>query len=347
MMKTKQILILTGVVFSFFYTALVSAEESIKYPVTLQQIEVKDMGEWIKAYGQVGFDTASIQNINLPYSGQVVRLPVMAGEKVKQGQLLAEISADPTVAAAYQKALAGVTFSKSEVSRIQQMLVDHLATQSQLSAAKQQLSDNESQLTQLKKQGYGKSFHVVKALYDSVVSSVNVQMGQRIAAGTTLMQLGLPSQLKVTLGIEPEDLSHIQVGNKVVLRGNTGVTLHTKVNRVLHAVNPQTRLVDVLLQLRGEQASSLIPGMIVSAEVHGQQYANAYVVPKEAIIQLDGGPMVMHAENGVAKGIPVQIQMEQDNLTVITGELNRDMMVVVQGAAELHSGDELQVVAQP
>ncbi len=345
-LRVMGLLLSSSLLIPFSFTADAD-ETTMVYPVSVQKIEVKDVHEWLHVYGRVGFDDVFVQNINVAYSGQVIRLPLLAGEAVKKGQILAEIAVDPAVAAAYQKALAGVNFAKSEVQRIKTMLNTHLATQSQWASAQKVLSNNQSQLHQLKEKGFGRSIHLVRATFDAVVVSVAVQVGQRIAAGISLMQLGHPKQLKIILGVEPEDMPYIQKGHRVLLYTNLNTIIHAKVNQVLHTVNPTTRLVDVLVRLHGEQRAQLLPGMTVAAELAARHFSQAFWVPDAALVQHEGINRLIQANKGKAHVIDVQVLLEQDGYAVVKGALNPQMLIVLQGVAELHDGDSIKVVAQP
>jgi len=341
----------TALLFIWFlsaaYPSIVSAGEASDsiYSVRATQVIEKDVHEQLHVYGRVGFDDASLQNINLPYSGQVIRLPLLAGEPVRKGQTIAEIAVDASVASAYQQALAAVRYAETQVARIKRMLADHLATKSQMAVANKTLNTARTQLHQLRKQGFGKSIHVIRADFDAVVASVSVQAGQRLAAGITLMQLGHPDRLKVILGVEPADINQIKSGNPVLLQSalSTDVQIHAVVDRVLHAVNPQTRLVDVLVRLTGEQARSFLPGMIVSADISGRSMPHALLVPQRALVQQAGKSVIMRVHQGMISSVPVRVLLETDGQVVLTGELSAGQMVVVEGAAELHNGDRVTI----
>jgi len=335
----------------FIGTAHISIAGSVDerdaiYSVRATQVIEKDVHERLHVYGRVGFDDASLQNINLPYSGQIIRLPMLAGEPVRKGQTIAEIAVDPSVASAYQQALTGVRYAETEVARIKRMLADHLATKSQLAVANKALNTARTQLHQLRKQGFGKSIHVVHANFDAVVASVSVQAGQRMTAGTTLMQLGHPDRLKVILGVEPADINQVKSGNAVLLHSalSPDVHIHAVVDRVLHAVNPQTRLVDVLVRLSGEPAKMFLPGMIVSADISGRSIPHALLVPQRALVQRVGKSVIMRVHQGMISSVPVQVLLEIDGQLVLSGDLSAGQMVVVEGASELHDGDRVAIM---
>ena len=314
------------------------------YSVRATQIIEKDVHEQLHVYGRVGFDDASLQNINLPYSGQVIRLPLLAGEPVRKGQTIAEIAVDPSVASAYQQALTAVRYTETEVIRIKRMLTDHLATKSQLAVANKALNTANTQLHQLREQGFGKSIHVIRANFDAVVASVSVQAGQRIAAGTTMMQLGHPDRLKIILGVEPADINQVKSGNEVLLHSalSPSVNIHAVVDRVLHAVNPQTRLVDVLVRLSGVQAKAFLPGMIISADISGKFIPHALLVPQSALVQREGKSIIMLVYQGTVTSVSVRVLLETEGQVVLAGELSSGQVVVVEGAPELHDGDRVE-----
>jgi len=339
-------LIFTGLMFTTCLPLALATEDSpASYAISVGKITQKDVHEWLHVYGRVGFDDAAVKNINLAYSGQVIRLPLLAGELVKKGQVLAEIAVDPAVASAYQQALAGVSFAASEVARTKKMLMGQLATKFQLAAAQKRLTDARSQLRQLRQRGFGKSIHVIRAGFDAVVASVSVQAGQRMVSGTTLMRLGHPDRLKVILGVEPEDIRQIKAGNTVLLHTASApaTIIHASVDRVLHAVNPQTRLVDVLVRLVGDQAKPFLPGMTVSAELTGRYLAHALLVPRSALVQQNGKTVLMRVNKGVAYSVPVDVVLEQDDNAVISGDIAKGQVIVTEGVAELHDGDAVRM----
>jgi RND family efflux transporter MFP subunit len=333
--------------FTMAFSPVASADEGAAvYQVRVSPVVEKDVHEQLHVYGQVGFDDATLENINLPYSGQVIRLPLLAGEPVRKGETIAEIAVDPSVASAYQQALSSVHYAESEVNRIKKMLADHLATKSQLAVANKALSTARTQLNQLRKQGFGRSIHQIRAASDAVVASVSVQAGQRITAGTTLMQLGHPDRLKVILGVEPADINQIKTGNTVLLQSalSPDRKVHAKVDRVLHAVNPQTRLVDVLVRLSGEQTKPFLPGTIVAADISGRSIPHTLTVASSALVQRGEAVVVMRVHEGMISAVPVRVLLDSGDLVVVSGALTAGQMVVSSGASELHDGDRVNIL---
>jgi len=324
----------------------VAAEESMVHPVITGTVTRKDVNESLHVYGRVSFDEGWMKNISLAYGGQIVRLPVLAGEWVGKERTLAEIAVDPAAASSYQKAVSAAAFAQTELMRTRKLLADQLATKSQLAAAEKAFTDSRAQLRQLREKGLGKSLHVIRAPFDAVVASVSVQAGQRIVAGTTLMQLGRSQHLKVILGVEPEDVRWIAASNPVIIypAWASGFRIAASVDKVLHAVNPQTRLVDVLVRLSGAQAEPFLPGMTVSADISGRLFPRALMVSRQSVMYGENqSAYVMRVEKGRSVRVPVRVLLEQDGYVVLDGDLKQGESIVTVGVAELSDGDSVKV----
>jgi len=326
------------------------ATETVVHRVQTAVVAAQDVDETLHIYGKVSFDDAWTQNISLAYAGQIARLPVLAGEPVKKEQLLAEIVVDPAAAASYQQMASSVRFAKSALERTRSLFSRQLATRSQLAKAEKTLADSQSSLQQLRQQGLGKSVREIRAPFDAIVAMVPVQAGQRVSAGMTLMQLGHPDRLKVLLGVEAEDIRWIRAGNAIEIHPvmNPDLRVRARVDKVLHAINPQTRLADVLVRLSGDQTMPFLPGMTVSADISARQFPQALVIPRSAVMYGDNNmAYVMRIAHDIAEQVSVQVVLEKDGHAVVQGKLLAGQVIASTGVAELSDGDAIsQVLAQ-
>ena len=331
-------------------TASAIATESVVHRVQTAVVAEQNVDETLHIYGKVSFDDAWTQNISLAYAGQIARLPVLAGEPVKKDQLLAEIVVDPAAAASYQQMSSTVRFAKAALERTRSLFSRQLATRSQLANAEKTLADSQSSLQQLRQQGLGESVREIRAPFDAIVAMVPVQAGQRVLAGMTLMQLGHPDRLKVLLGVEAEDIRWITADNAIEIHPamNPDLRVTAIVDKVLHAVNPQTRLADVLVRLSGDQTMPFLPGMTVSAYISARLFPQALVIPRSAVMYGDNNAAyVMRIAHDMAEQISIQVVLEKDGHAVVQGELRAGQVIASTGVAELSDGDAIsQVPAQ-
>jgi membrane fusion protein (multidrug efflux system) len=96
-----------------------------------------------------------------------------------------------------------------------------------------------------------------------------------------------------------------------------------------------------------QQDSRLLPGMFAQAQVVAAQKPDALLVPKEAIVQQAGNPIVFVAQDGKASARQVQTGMSDDKSVEILSGIAPGEQVVVVGQTGLRDGAPIQVVDAP
>ncbi|HUW28233.1 MAG TPA: efflux RND transporter periplasmic adaptor subunit [Sulfuriferula sp.] len=306
--------------------------------VAVQTVALKQqmMTDTISGYGVVSPDTRSLQNISLPRAGQVLSLLVNVGQVVKKGAPLLEFGTGTEAALSYRQASVAVRFAASEVARIEQLVSEQLATQSQLAAAKKSLADARAALQAQQKMGNGRSLERVAAPFDGVVASISAAQGDRLAAGAPVLQLARAGGQRVVLGVEPEDVTRVRPGMAVSVASvfNDARRVMGRVTQVFGMVNPQTQFVDVLVEVPN---GGLIAGTRVRANIQlGQQ--SAWVVPRSAVLRDAQGAYLFQVQAGKARRVKVHTGLEQGGMVAVSGDFNPGQPVVSLGNYELQDG---------
>ena len=306
--------------------------------VAVQTVALKQqvMADNVFGYGVVSPDTHSLQNINLPRPGQIVALLVSAGQVVKKGAPLLEFGTGTDAALSYQQALLATTFAQSEVARIEQLVSQQLATQSQLAAAKKTLADAQASLRAQTKLGSGRALERVIAPFDGVVVAVQAAQGDRLIAGAPVLQLARAGGQRVLLGVEPDEVNKVRAGMPVSVASvfNVDHKVVGRVAQVFGMINPQTQFVDVLVQV---PSGGLLPGTRVRAEIQVSQQ-KAWVVPRSAVLRDAQGAYIFQVHQGKARRINVQPGLEQGGLVAVRGAFTANEPVVSLGNYELQDG---------
>ncbi|HEY8857473.1 MAG TPA: efflux RND transporter periplasmic adaptor subunit [Rugosibacter sp.] len=306
--------------------------------VAVQTVALKQqmMSDTVSGYGVVSPDTHSLQNINLPRAGQVVSLLVSAGQVVKKGAPLLEFATGTDAALSYQQAVAAVRFAASELTRIEQLVSQQLATQSQLAAAKKSLADAQAALQAQTKIGSDRALERVIAPFDGVVVAVQAAQGDRLMAGAPVLQLARARGQRVLLGVEPDEVNKVRAGMPVSVASvfNAEHRVMGRVAQVFGMINPQTQFVDVLVQV---PSGGLLPGTRVRAEIQVSQQ-NAWVVPRSAVLRDAQGSYIFQVHQGKARRINVQPGLEQSGLVAVRGAFTANEPVVNLGNYELQDG---------
>lgn len=290
----------------------------------------------LKAYGVIDMDTRHSMNISFAHAGAISRLMVTAGQAIKRGTPLLEFSTDPAESFAYGQAATAVDYAREALARTETLAKQRLATQAQVAASRKALADAEASLDILRRQGKGASTEHAVAPFDGIVTRLDVKPGDRVPSGASLLQLARTASLIADLGVEPEEIALISIGMTVHIRPvfDREKKAVGKVMAVNGIINPQTRLVNVLVRIAKDQTDHFIPGMQILGEIilGSRQY---WVVPRSAVLRDDKGAYIFQIDQGRVGRVDVTTEEETDHVVAISGDFNPNLQVVVQGNYEL------------
>jgi RND family efflux transporter MFP subunit len=293
--------------------------------------------------------------INPQVDGNLVKLYVHSGDRVKAGQVLMEIDPakqEATVSssrATEQQKLAVYQYNQIEVERQRKLFEQGVTSRDAFDQAEQAYKNSEADyqssqattLSQRKQLGY----YRIAAPFDGIVGDVPVHLGDYVSATTMLTTVDENRDLEAYIYIPTERVSQIRKGLPVVILDNQGNLLeHTAID----FISPQ---VDDQLQ-----------GILAKAPVHAdlgklrnlQQIkarvvwttSSIPVVPVLAVTRLGGQTFVYVATNQggkfFAKQRPIQIgDTVGNNYAVLSGLQNGDK-VIVSGLQFLMDGAPVQ-----
>ncbi|HEY3584535.1 MAG TPA: efflux RND transporter periplasmic adaptor subunit, partial [Casimicrobiaceae bacterium] len=192
---------------------------------------------YVEAYGTLTGDTRRARMLTLPQAGQVIEAEVTPGRRVRKGQPLLRIATDPNAVSAYRQAVNTVNQARAELIRTQRLHDEKLATNSQLDAARKALADAQAALQAQAGLGGAHAITTLDAPADGVVTAIDVQLGERFAAGAKLVEFTPQSALAALLGVQPEQASRVRADMPVLLDAVYGSSvLHGTVVSVADAV---------------------------------------------------------------------------------------------------------------
>lgn len=289
-------------------------------------------------YGRVEADMRRTVNIGFPRSGEVARLLVSDGQVVAKGTPLLRFHTAPAASLAYEQAVSAVGYARAELKRTERLLAQHLATAAQLAAARKALSDARAALQAQRRLGTGRASQQVTAPFAGTVTRLQVQQGDLVQAGATVLQLTPEGALQADLGVEPEEAHRVKVGMPVRITSvfDASRQVEGRVFAVHGVINPKTRLVDVLVSLRG-QSVTFLPGMQVRGAIVLKR-ESAWAVPRPAVLRDAKGAFIFQVDNGHARRVAVQTGIVSGELIGVRGSFDPQLPVVVLGNYELRDG---------
>jgi RND family efflux transporter MFP subunit len=291
----------------------------------------------LTVFGEV--QPGRLVGISFARPGQVVRVNVIPGQKVRQGTELATLASDPGTELNFVQASNALGYAQRELERMQGLLSLQLATKSQVDSARKAVQDAQASLAAQKKLGAGTGTASVTAPFDGVVIAVSVAQGDRVQPGAPILQLGVTDSLRIQLGVEPGKSRLIHAGMPVRLAAvqNPKQELRAMVADIQDVVDPKSQLVNVVAMLSANFAKELVPGMRVQGTIElGQQ--ELWAVPRQAVLSDEQGSYVFQVDHGKARRVSVSKTLESGNVVGIDGKIDPALPLVIVGNYELQDG---------
>ena len=303
--------------------------------------------------------TESTLSFRVP--GTVQRLPVAVGDRVRSGQLIAELDdvdfelRVSEAEAALRQAEAQATNSQADLRRVRGLFENDNAsrddldagvavaasTQAQVEAASKRLELAERQV----------SYTHLAAPVAGAIAEVRTEVNENVAAGQAVVVLTSGVQPEVEVSVPESLITQIAEGSEVSVRFDAlaGQAVAGIVTEVAVTASGLATTFPVSVQLRGE-AQDVRPGMAadVTFEFAGAAAGDRFVVPAEAVGEDRQGRFVFVAEpagddRALVRRRSVEVGAFAPNgLEVLQGLLDGDL-VVTAGVNQIDDGCEVRL----
>lgn len=290
-------------------------------------------------------------------AGKLVQRAVEPGQRVKAGQLLAQLdSRDYLLAAEAAKAqvTAAATnrnLSVAEYKRFSELKDQNFISGAELDrreatvkAAEAQLEQAQAQLSSQRNQtGYTKLTSDVAG----VVVGVEAEAGQVVAAGQAIVRIAKDGPRDVVFSVPEDRVSLVTLGSRVEVRPWSGVgSLKGVVREVAASADPATRTFQIKVAMEGKEAAeALALGSTVNVIPQALSLAGVEIIKlptsalkrdgkSTAVWVVDGASMTVKSQN-------VEVVSAEGNEVVIASGVSPGMLVVAAGVHVLQAGQKV------
>lgn len=253
-------------------------------------------------------------------AGFVRTIHVDRGDRVKEGQLLAEIEV-PELLAERAKRLAEVKVAETDAQRLEagRRKSPDLVTPAQLDAANGRLDVARAEL---EKNETLLRFANLTAPFAGVITARHVDRGAFVPAGaaggaSAVVTLADTSVLRTQVPVPEAEAVFVRPGQPV------RVTVVGLTNLFTTTITRHTGLVDDTLRSLPIEADlpnlddQLRPGMFVSASLGLERHTGALLVPTEAVASERNAQFVFRVDNGVCRKTAVKLGFQDGPATEI------------------------------
>lgn len=290
-------------------------------------------------------------------SGKIAARRVDVGAKVKNGDVIATLEAADfelaanSASAAVASASADSSLAKAELERHQELLAKKYISQALYDArlnawraAQARLTQAQSQLAVARNQA---GYTELRAGADGVITAIDVEAGQVVAAGAPVATLAHDGDREVLINVPENRVAGFRAGMPVrsEIWAQANARYDGEVREIAPAADPQTRTYDVRVTLHAG-GNDVQLGMTARVYLAAGDAPQAVLIPLSALAEKNDKPAVWIVDGRTRRVrlAPVEIgAYREEGVTVLTG-LDAGEWVIAAGVHKLAEGQEIRPV---
>ena len=348
------------------YAELQSVSPSM---VKIDQVRQIDIQPIAKVTGKL--EPARKASLHFQVSGQINERFVEAGQKVKaKTQMLSVNSGDFVDAVEESRALLEIKrntikrdlrllelikqereLQEEEVKRLKQLDQNSLTSKSNYDQALQslyrqqaeetrlnhsvKLSRSELKVEQARLNKARRNMERTKLVspFDGVINSVHVEVGDYVSPGQTALEIIQLDELDLNLEISGTTASKLRLGQKIGIQTEKD---NRKGEVIALALDPNSETNTHTLKVR-LASNGLFSGQLAIANLPGQLYENAYVIPISSILYEDNQSYIFEVVGNNVIKKEIRLIERYNNLQIIEG-LESGVKIVSKDVSSLTDG---------
>jgi len=303
-------------------------------------------------------------NVKSALAGEVIKLFVEEGDKVKLGQKLVLIQPQPEEAQKVAQTKASIKSKKldledaqRDLKRKETLYEKGFIAEQDVEDARKQYENSQIQLRLAKRQLWvvlggeenvdvegldleGIENITLKSSMEGMVTSVNVEEGEMITSGTQalggggtgIMTVADLNEMIVKANINEVDVGKLKKAQKVLIGFDAikGKVYHGEVKRISPSGIEEQNLVIYPVEVEILDSDDRIrPGMTADLDIIVGEAENVICVPKHAVINREGKAMVLIRERGKFIPKPVVTGLDDDvKIEVKSGLSESDTLMI-------------------
>jgi RND family efflux transporter MFP subunit len=287
-------------------------------------------------YGPGTVEPVVMLPIGPKVTGRLAKLAVDDGDKVRQGQVLAELD-NRELAASVTEWEARVRFGDAQFRRASELFRSHTGSEVAFDQARNELETARAALDRAKRQ---LAEMTLVAPADGVIIRRDGEIGQLMQPGNTIFWMLCCDSLRITAEIDEEDIDQVKPGQKVVIRADAfpNRVFEGTVSEITPKGDPVARSFRVRIRLPAD--APLMIGMTADCNIILAERQDALLVPATAVV--DG--QVWLVQDGALVRRKVTAGVSGDRMVEVKAGLTGDDLVVTRPDSGLRNGRAVRIV---
>jgi membrane fusion protein, multidrug efflux system len=281
--------------------------------------------------------------ISSEVSGIADKIYFTEGATVREGQVLVHIN-DIELRAQAIGAKTRQDLAAENERRAKLLLEKEAISQEEYDIASADFKTAQAQ-TQLINAQIGKAS--IRAPFSGIIGLRNISPGTYVTPTTLITTLVNSSRVKITFSVPEKYAAQVKNNSKIkfTVAGN-----EKEYTATVYALEPSVEVTTRTLRVRAiadNVSGNLIPGTFANVKLQLSKAQDAYLIPSEAVVPVQGGKKVFITQNGKAKEVMVQTGTRTDASLQILDGLSPGDTVLTTGVMMLKNEAPVKVTVTP
>jgi len=306
--------------------------------VALTELKTENFRHYVDLQGRVEADKSVLATSRIP--GTLTRILVDNGDKVRKGQLIAELG-DAVMMKSRAELEGQLAVATDLFERQKSLWEQNIGSEVQFIQAKNNKESLERSIATL---NANLELTKIYAPTTGTVDQVILKEGQAISPGIGLCTVINLDKLKIKGDVTESYASKIKEGDPVrVLFPDTGEEITTKVSYVSKTINQVNRTFTVECALPGK--GSYLANQIAVMKIVDYENPGAITIPVNLVQRGEDGPFVLIARPGdqpnsaIAQKVPVDLGQNYNGYVEILNGLSAGDKVISTGFQDVNDGE--------
>ena len=323
--------------------------------VNVVRVSSQDSSGQIAYSGEVKprYETA----LGFRVGGKIVERLADVGDTVQAGDVLARLDPEDqklnsqAVRSRLAAADAAYKQAKADLERYtdlyQQKFISRAEFdrhQTDFNVAKAELAQVRAELAVVENQA---DYTRLRADHPGVVTAIEAETGQVVAAGQTVMKVARTAEKEVAISIPENKLGELRAATDITITlwANPQRKYSGKVREVSPVADPVTRTYAVRIDIAGADNDVKL-GMTANVYLAGITRGNTVELPATALFQQGEGAAVWRVDpqTNTVSAVPVDVARYYEDKVAVTSGLSDGDIVVRAGVHKLFEGESVRVL---
>ena len=288
-------------------------------------------------------------------AGKIVDRKVDVGSQVKRGQLLMQLDpqdlrlAQAQASAGMKAAESNRDLARAELRRYQELREKNFVSQAVLdskeTAYKAAQASYDQALAGYRNQSNQAGYASLIADVDGVVTSVDAEIGQVVAAGNPVVRVAQTGDKEIVIGIPEDKVDTLRQLTDVRVRtwANPNETIPGKLRELSPVADPATRTYTAKISIPNAPENIKL-GMTAYVAFAARSDNAVIKLPLSALVQDKSATAVWVVEKGSVKLVPIQVAGTAGNDILVAGGISPGQTIVTAGVNLLQPGQKVKIL---